>query len=314
MKKTYLASSLVFVFVLISVVVLYPKSQQINQSNNRLNVVTTLFPTYDFVRQIGGDKVSATLLLPPGVEPHAFEPTPKDIIKINNAKVFIYTGKYMEPWAGGVLNGIDSQGIVVVDASSHVQVLKAGDEKLDEQENDNNGVDPHIWLDFDNAKIIIDDIVVALKQADPVNTDFYQNNGDVYKQKLVILDENFKNGLKNCLYNEFVHGGHYAFGYLAHRYGLTYVSAQGFNPDSEPTPQQLIDLANQVNRLEIKYVYYGELIDPRIARTIASETGTKLLKINSAHNVSKEELSDGITYERIMKENLIQLRVGLECR
>lgn len=316
MKKKYILFSLILILLVVwaGVVVFYSKQQPTPTAQNKLKVVTTLFPTYDFVRQIGGDRVNATLLLPPGVEPHAFEPTPKDIIAINESGVFIYTGKYMEPWVESVLKGVNNQKMIVVDASSHALFLKAEDEDINKEKTNSDGTDPHIWLDLDNSRIMIDDIVVAMATADPTNADYYQNNANIYRQKLTDLDTKFKNGLKNCLYNEFVHGGHYAFGYLAHRYGLKYLSAQGFNPDSEPTPQQLINLSNQVNRLGIKYVYYEELVDPRIARTIAAETSTTLLKINSAHNLSKEELSGGITYERIMEEDLNQLRIGLECR
>lgn len=316
MKNKYIFFSLILVLLVVwaGVVDFYSQQQPMPADQNKLKVVTTLFPTYDFVRQIGGDRVSVILLLPPGVEPHAFEPTPKDIIAINESGVFIYTGKYMEPWVQSVLNGAENQKMIIVDVSSHARFLKAADEGIDKEENNSNGVDPHIWLNLDNARIIVDDIVSAMVTADSTNLDYYQNNANIYKQKLADLDEQFKNGLKNCLYNEFVHGGHYAFGYLANRYGLKYLSAQGFNPDSEPTPQQLINLSNQINRLGIKYVYYEELVDPRIARIIAAETGAKLLKINSAHNLSKEELSGGITYERIMEDNLNQLRIGLECR
>ncbi len=312
MKKIYFLIVLI-VLLLIGIVFIYPKNKPTADLQSKINVITTLFPTYDFVRQIGGDRVNVSLLLPPGVEPHAFEPTPKDIIKINNSKIFVYTGKYMEPWVNDVLKSINTTNVIVIDASKHVNILKAGEEELQNMETQSDGIDPHIWLDFDNVQIIIDDIVIALSQSDPNNDNYYQNNARVYKQKILSLDERYKTELSRCLYKQFFHGGHYAFGYLAHRYNLQYISTQGFSPDSEPTPQQLIELTNQINRLGVKYLYYEELVDPRIARTVASETNTKLLKIDSAHNIPKEKLSDGITYERIMIDNLNQLKTGLEC-
>ncbi|MDO8509577.1 MAG: zinc ABC transporter substrate-binding protein, partial [bacterium] len=125
-KKTYLNILLVLMLLAGGIIVSYIREKSVISisDSDRLNIVTTLFPTYDFVQQIGGDKVNVTLLLPPGMEPHAFEPTPRDIIEINDSKVFIYTGRYMEPWVEGVLQGLDNQGMIVVDASSHVKNMQ----------------------------------------------------------------------------------------------------------------------------------------------------------------------------------------------
>jgi len=310
-------NKLLFIFIIIfiaawsaTVVYFFEKKQSTGLPiSKKIKVVTTLFPTYDFAKQIGGDKIEVTLLLPPGMEPHVFEPTPLDIIKISQADIFVYTGDFMEPWVTDILSGINNINLKVVNTSDGVEMIK----DTDGHEN-SDGLDPHIWLDLNNASIMVEDILKALVVVDPVNKIFYQNNAKFYTNKLSILDSHYHNELSKCSKDEFIHGGHFVFGYLANRYGLKYLSAQGFSPDSEPTPQQLISLSKQIKKLGLNYIYFEELVDPKVAKTIADETGAQLLLLHGAHNLSEQELSNGITYEQIMENNLTNLKIGLQCQ
>ncbi len=299
--------------------------QKLPQDNGKITIVTTLFPLYDFAKTIGGDKVEVLLLLPPGVEPHSFEPTPGDITKISKAGIFIFTGEFMEPWAHDILSGISNKKLIVVDASTDVNMIPAAqkhehhnghneESENHEHHDEHEGMDPHIWLDFDNDKIIIDNITNALCKADATNTNFYKSNAEDYKTKLTKLDTAYKTQLSDCNSKTVVFGGHYAFGYMAKRYDLKYLAAQGLAPDSEPTATDLIALIEQIKKENIRYVFYEELTSPKIAETLANETNTKILLLNAGHNVSKKDLENNVSFINIMTGNLQNLKTGLECK
>ena len=169
---------------------------------NKLQVITTLFPIYDFSRQIAGDKAQITLLLPPGVEAHSFEPRPQDIITINKANVFIYTGPFMEAWVEDVLGGINNKKLLIIDASKGI--LLAGEEVHEEgqeseanhdPEHDHGGTDPHIWVDPVLAQQIVKTIADGFAAQDPANKDFYLDNAKAYSDKLATLDTKIRQTL-----------------------------------------------------------------------------------------------------------------------
>jgi zinc transport system substrate-binding protein len=283
---------------------------------HRLRVVATLFPVYDFARVVGGDKAEVTLLLPPGVEPHNYEPKPEEAAGIVRADLFVYTDRYMEPWAAHLLKGLDGARMpVAVEAGAGVQYLPDVEEGEAEtgHHHDHGGMDPHIWLDPENARLMVGAIAAAMARKDPANAAYYRANAARYEAELTRLDERFRAGLAACRQRAFLHGGHYAFAYLARRYGLTYRSAYAISANAEPTPQRIVALVRQVRSLGLKYIFYEELLSPAMAETIAHETGTALLKLHGIHNVSKADLERGASYLSLMEENLKNLRIGLEC-
>lgn len=293
-------------------------------NSDKITIITTLFPLYDFAKALGGDKVEVSLLLPPGVEPHSYEPTPGDITKISRANIFIFTGEFMEPWAHEILSGISNKKLIVVDASAGINLIPASQQCQHEHPHneqcthshheEHQLLDPHIWLDFDNDKIIIDSITDAICSADSANADFYKANAENYKSKLNELDAAYKTQLEDCGSRTVVFGGHYAFGYLAKRYNLNYVAAQGLAPDSEPTATDLIALVEQIKKENIRCVFYEELTSPKVAQTLAKETGTKLLELNAGHNVGRKDLENNVSFINIMLGNLQNLKTGLECK
>jgi zinc transport system substrate-binding protein len=278
----------------------------------KITVITTLFPLYDFAKNIGGQKADVTLLLPPGVEPHAFEPRPGDILKIHEADIFVYTGRFMEPWVEDILKSITDQGPLVIDASRAIKLT--GQSAKNEQKHEQGKVDPHIWLDFSNAKRMVINILDGFLNKDPSHKDFYLKNAEEYTKKLDELDKRFRDSLASCKKDIIIHGGHFAFGYLARRYHLTYISAyKGFSPDAEPTPGNLIALTKKLEEHDITYVFYEELLSPKVAEVIARETGARLLMLHGAHNVTKDEMDRGVTFMSLMEHNLNNLRIGLKC-
>lgn len=301
------------------------REQQGPHPSPQLSVVTTLFPLYDFARQIAGERASVTLLLPPGVEAHSFEPKAGDILRVNKADLFIFTGKFMEPWADSFLKGVDNKSLVIVDTSQGI-TLMAGEDDHDHghgkdkdpgegtHHHRHGRVDPHIWLDFNNAQRMVNTILMALVTKDPGNKDFYLRNADAYMAKLADLDRRYREGLSRCQKKIFVHGGHFVFNYLARRYNLEYISAYSGSPDAEPSPRQLIALKKKIQENDLKVIYHEELIAPRIAEVLAKETGARILKLHGAHNIAKDDFEKGTSFVAIMEENLKRLREGLECQ
>ena len=285
----------------------------------KLRVVATLFPLYDFVRVVGGDRVDVRLLLPPGVEPHNFEPRPEDVVQVNRADLFVYTNRYMEPWAAGFLKGVEKKDLEAVDASTGLAFIPASGRDEDDHDGGGHdhhhgeGMDPHVWLSIPNAEKMVSTVTGALVRKDPAGSAYYRKNGEAYLARLAELDAGFRKGLSGCRQRLFLHGGHYAFGYLAKEYGLTYVSAYALAADAEPTPRKLMELVDRVKQNGIRYIFYEELLSPRVAEIIARETGTSLLKLHGIHNVSREELAGGATYVSLMEQNLKNLRTGLQC-
>lgn len=297
------------------------KGSEPARGTKKLQVVTTLFPVYDFARVIGGERVEVSLLLPPGVEPHNFEPRPEDVIRLAKADLFAFTNRYMEPWAAAMLKGVDNRDLVVVDASAGAVFIPVAE--ADEHEGSGEaggghhhegGMDPHIWLSIPNAERMVENIRDGLTRKDPAGGDYYRKNAAAYRVRLEELDNKFREGLAGCRQHFFLHGGHNAFGYLAKQYGLHYLSAYAVSANAEPTPRQLMALVDQMKKNSLHVIFYEELLSPRVAEMIARETGATLLKLHGVHNVSREDLAAGASYLSLMEENLRNLRTGLQCR
>jgi zinc transport system substrate-binding protein len=281
--------------------------------SSKLKVVTTLFPLYDFTRVVGGDAVEISLLLPPGMESHSFEPRPEDMMTVAKADIFIYTNSGMEPWAEKLLSGVTKNGKPVqIEAGMGAHYSNASDSK--EHSHKEGAKDPHIWLDIANAMLMIDNIVNALADGAPAKKELFKANAAVYKTRLKTVDDRFRAELADCSTREFIHGGHYAFAYLAERYNLHYISAYGVSADSEPSPKKMMELIDTIRRHKLKSVFYEELLSPAVAKSVAEETGGTLFKLHGIHNITRQELASNTSYIDLMEQNLAALRKGLVCR
>ncbi len=276
----------------------------------KMNVVTSIFPLYDFARQVGGDLVDVSLMLPPGVEAHGFSPTPNNMIAVKRADLFLYTSDILEPWAGTIVAAVGVKNGKVVEVGKEIissDTHQAG--------HDHRGVDPHIWLDPTLAIEMVEVIEAALSEVDPGNSAVYKNNSAEYISRLYTFDEQTKQILQNCKLQTIVSGGHFAFGAFARRYGLSAVSPfQGFSPDAQPSPKAIGRLIKTVQETGSKVIFHEELIQPKVAKIIAEETGARLLLLHGVHNVSKNELERGETYLSLMQKNVDNLKQGLQCQ
>ncbi len=287
--------------------------------DDRIKIVATMFPQYDFCREICGDTADIKLLLPPGVESHSYDPTPADIYDIVNCDIFIYTGPEMESWVQTILEGV-GENVEVIDLSQCVEVVCSEDEHDEHDEHGNHGhehhhhhdYDPHIWTSPYNAFLMTKYIYEHLSVISPQYSKMYKENCDNYCAKLMRLDEQLFDIAKNAKRDTLVFGGRFAFGYLTDRYSFHWQAAyDSCSHEAEPSVAKVAELIDYVRENEIPVVYYEELTDPTVARTIASESGAKLLLLHSCHNLSKDDLDSGMTYISIMENNIKNLGEGL---
>lgn len=285
--------------------------------SDKIQVIATLFPQYDFTKAVAGDKADVRLLMPPGTESHSYDPTPKDIVDIQSADVFIYTSVAMEPWVEELLKKIGPETLVV-DATKGVTYYTAEQIGIAPLESDGHsdnasGVDPHVWLDPANAGIMAKNVAEALETVLPEEKTYFDDRLAAYQKELTDLDSKIQTTLDKYPNRSIVFAGHYAFGYFTKKYNLSYHSPYaGFSPDTEPSPQKIAEMVDFMKSENQKVVYYEELIDPKIARVIADESSAKLLMLHAAHNVSKDDLANGLTYISIMTSNLEKLEEGLK--
>lgn len=314
-------SVLLFLALLVvgSIFLLNNKKLPPTPSDKRLVVLTTILPLQEFAAFVGGEQVLVISLLPAGAEVHHFELRPSDLKRLQEADLFIYGGEILEPGVAKILSSLESKTLEVLDASQVSILLTGNDEHLyDEEggnhENDLEAIDPHFWLDFENDQKIISVISEQLSILDPEHASLYSQRASEYQDKLKALDITYQTSLENCQSREFIYGGHSTFAYLAKRYNLNYLAAQGVSPDAEPGAQTLILLSQQAQAQSSSYIFYEEWESSKVAETIASESGAKLKPLNSGHNLSPAQKEAGLTFIEIMENNLSNLRQGLNCQ
>jgi len=268
-------------------------------SSGKLSVVTSFYPMYDFACKVGGDRVSVTNLTPAGVEPHDWEPSSSDMIKLEKADVFIYNGAGMEHWVDSVLSSLENKKLTVVEASVSAPFLSA-----DAGTNAASAsIDPHVWLDPEIAKIEMNTILDAFKTADAENADYFQANFDRYAAEFDKLDEEFSSSLANLPQKNIV-VAHNAFGYLCSAYGLVQVPIEGLSADSEPDAARMSTIIDFVKKNNVKVIFFEELVSPKVAETIAKETGSSTAVLNPLEGISAKDQAAGEDYFSVMRANL----------
>jgi zinc transport system substrate-binding protein len=303
-------------FLLLPLIILSCQPAKDNSgANHKLKVIATIFPLYDFARIVGGEKVDVTMLLPPGSDAHNYELRPDDIIKVSKNNVFLFINFEMEQWAYKIINvAKGNTNMLAVETGQGAFLLPLTDiDKQNGQKDRASKFDPHIWLDFDNAQRIIDKIASAFIRRDSKNSDYYLKNAREYKLKLKALDKRYREELTKCKTKVILHAGHWAFAYLAKKYDLKYMAAYTVSVEAEPLPQNIFALVEEIKNLKLPYIYYEDFIAPRLAQTIAQETGAKLLKLNNGHDISKDDIKNGATFISLMEENLVNLKKGMLC-
>jgi zinc transport system substrate-binding protein len=289
------------------------------KTEGAIQVVTTIFPPYDFVRSIAGNKVNLTMLLPPGAESHSFEPTPQDIIKVQNCDVFIYVGGESDAWVETILESIDTSRMEIITLMDCVEVVEElivegmQDEEEDDHDHEEEAeYDEHVWTAPRNAQRIVQKISGVLQQRDAPNAAEYRQNTTAYLQQLTDLDASFQSMINGAKRKTLVFGDRFPFRYFADAYGLSYFAAfPGCSTETEASAATVAFLINKVRAEQIPVVFHIELSNEKITDTICEETGAKKLLLHAVHNVSKREFDGGATYYDLMSNNVRNLREAL---
>ena len=291
------------------------KNAALKNSNGKINVTATIFPPYDFVRRIAGDKVNLTMLLPPGAESHSFEPTPRDIITIQNSDIFVYAGGESEKWIDRILQSMNTDKMKIFSMMDAVEVVE--EEIVEGMEDDDDGAeevsyDEHVWTSPKNAILIVRSLGELLCETDAENADFYRRNTEAYIAALEELDASFNAVVAGAGRNTIVFGDRFPFRYFAEAYGLEYFAAfPGCSTETEPSAATVAFLINKIRAEKIPVVFHIELSNERMADTISAETGAKKLLLHSSHNITKKDFDSGEGYLEIMRRNVESLREAL---
>jgi zinc transport system substrate-binding protein len=278
-------------------------------------VVASFFPLYDFSRQVAGDRATVISLVPLGVEPHDWEPSPRDVVEVQRARLFVYNGGGFEQMADRLLKEIAGKGPLAVNTTEGIALLDAkaaGHDHRHDKAKD-HGKDPHVWLDPLLAQRQVDAIAAGLAQVDAAGKAAYEANATAYKARLAALHDAFEKGLKDCVRRDVV-TSHAAFAYLARRYRLNQVPVMGLAPEAEPNPQDLARLVRFARAKKVEYIFFETLVSPKLAETLAREVGAKTLVLDPVEGLGKDDAAAGKDYIGLMQGNLDNLRTALECR
>lgn len=297
----------------------------VKEGTGKLKVVTTLFPYYDFLRQIAGDSIELIMVVPAGMDSHSFEPTPADMIIMEEADLLICNGGTMEIWLSKVLDSMgeaEKPGRVVtmmnyVDTVEEeiMEGMEAEDHNHAHEEDGHEEeieYDEHIWTSPVNAMRLTEVLTEILCEESPQNADIYRKNKEVYTQKLRALDRELRTITESGQRRLLIFGDKFPFRYFFDEYGLEYRAAfSGCSTDTEPSAKTIAYLIDKVKERQIPAIYYLELSSHRVAEIIGEETKAEPLLFHSCHNVTRKEFDSGITYLELMERNAKNLRKGL---
>lgn len=292
---------------------------QKGKEDSALHIVTTIFAPYDFARSLtfGIDNVNLTMLIKPGMETHSFEPTPQDIITVQNADLFIYVGGESDQWVETILKSIDTTDITLLTlmdctsllAEEHTEGMTVHEHEEDEAEAE---YDEHVWTSPKNAMRICEKMEAALTDIVPQHAAIIGKNAAAYQDALTKLDADFSHLIQSSARQEIIMADRFPFLYLAKEYGLTYYAAfPGCAAESEPNPKTLTFLIDKVKQDGIPAVFYMELSNEKVADSICEATGAEKLLLHACHNIAKDDFEAGETYLSLMQQNLANLKEAL---
>lgn len=286
---------------------------------DRLSIVTTIFPPYDFARAVAGELADVSMLIDPGAEVHSYDPTTEDMIAIENCNVFIYIGGENEAWVDTVLSSMDTSGKAVVrlmDAVTPVEeeTVEGMQAEGEDTAGDEHGeYDEHIWTSPANAILMVDAIAEALCGIDGDHAEAYRQNARDYTAQIAKVGDQINAVADRAARKLIVVADRFPFRYLADEFGLEYYAAfSGCSAESDVSAGTLAFLIDKVKEYHIPYVYYIELSNRQVAQAVCEQTGAQMLLLHSCHNVTLEEFNAGATYLSLMQGNAENLEKGLE--
>lgn len=299
----------------------------INDNSDKLKIVTTIFPEYDWVNVILGDKkddAEVTMLLDNGIDLHSFQPTAADIATIATCDVFIYVGGESDTWVNDALSEATNKDMKVINLlevlGDNVKEEKVVDGMEHEHEHEHEDgeieYDEHVWLSLRNAEVLVKEISDVLGEADPENKDTYTLNADAYIEQLRSLDDDYKIVVDNASTHTVLFGDRFPFRYLVDDYGLDYYAAfSGCSAETEASFETVVFLAEKIDELNLNTVLIIENSSDSIAKTIIENTNSKnqqILTLNSMQGTTSKDIAAGVTYLSIMKDNLDVLNEAIK--
>lgn len=316
---------LISLFSLSALAACAPESQETNEETDtaspeeeKLSVVTTFYPVYEFTDQVAGDHADIEMMITGGTDVHHYEPSARDMAMINDADMFVYSSDEMETWVQSMLASLDNEDLVVVEQASAVDLIESGEDKPaedehghEDEEEDVHAVDPHIWLD----PVLVQDQVETVKEAlidiDPDRSENYTANAEAYQNELQDLHEEFEAAFSDAGQRRFV-TQHEAFGYLARRYDLEQMAVGGLSTEVEVSPSRIAEINQLVEEYDIPVIYFQEGANSAIAETVANETGAEVAELYSLEFLPAAVEDDGQGYIEAMRRNLEALEMSIQ--
>lgn len=321
--KKYIVAIISFIILIIimTIIVMCFKTESVVKNEEKLQIVATLFPQYDFAKQIVKDKADVKLLLNSGVETHNYEPTGKDMITIlSNSDMFLYTGTNLEPWTEKIVQNLETTNCKIVNVSDGIELITIEEfeerhinseiliEEHEEEHKHQEIYDGHIWQNPKNAVKMLDNVLKALCEIDPDNAEYYTKNAEEYRNQILELDGELRNIVNQSERKEIAVGGEFAYAYLVEEYGINFVSVYtNCGEGEDPSIAKVKSVIDYINKYNIPVVYYEELSEGTVAKMIAEETEAEPLVLYSIHNGDTEK----DTYVSLMSKNLENLKKGL---
>lgn len=305
---------ILFVILITCFGVLFSLRNTPQETNTDINA--SFYPLGFFTEQLLGEPVN--VIIPSGVDPHDYEPNPADLVALTEGKLLIYNGNSLEPWIDDFLETSEGESIATYKASDFVDSIEVSeDEHADEDEHDEEDehgeFDPHFWLDPVVAQDLVVNLSEKLKEIYPSKSNEIDRNTEDFRSKLSRLDEEYRQGLSECTQDKII-VSHEAYNYLGARYKIELISISGISPEDEPSSKQMSEIANIASDENIKYIFFETSLSPDLAESIANETGAETLVLNPLETITNEEELQGMDYLSIMRSNLDNLRIAMECQ
>jgi zinc transport system substrate-binding protein len=302
-EKWKLIAVVVVVLGLVGAAVVYYAVTAPSGPPGKPSVVASFYPYEFFSGRVAGDHADASSLVPPGIEPHEWEPSPKEIEKVSLAAAFVYNGWGFEEYLDALFAELPADRPVRVNASVGLSTIPGEGE---------HPIDPHLWLDPVRMQTAVDNIAAGLAKADAAGKGVFDSNAAKLKGDLAALHAKIEAGLKDCKLRVIV-TQHEAFGYFNDRYGIEGHAIHGLSPDQEPTPAEMEEILRVINETGVKYILYEELVDPKVAKTLADEAGVQTMVLSPVEGLTEDGRQRGDTYFTLMETNIQNLRTAMEC-
>jgi len=327
-SKKFIVVTVIFIVAIVAIAIVFNREplsstdSSAKTSERQISVVATFYPLQQLTAAVVGDLGEVKVIVPAGMEPHDYEPSIGDIRSIYDADLFVINGAGMDAWAEKLMPELESKEVQSLRFADKVELIRA-EEDLEHEESqedattadtqDHGEWDPHFWLDPKAAKDLVGAVTGGLSGKFPEQRAVFESNALRVVAELNTLDDEYRTGLAACIKDEVV-TSHDAFRYLSARYGFETHAIAGLSPNEEPSPKRLVELTAEVKAEGIKYIFFEALVSPKMAETLARETGTETLVFDPIEGVSDVDSAMGVNYFSLMRDNLAALRKALECK